>query len=86
MKKKRGHYCKICGDYKANEKVSGKGYAQHICKAFNYSTKFLKIIDINGVYRAIIPKGGGASLALSQDARLIFMRFHNKYRNDMLCI
>lgn len=31
--KKRGHYCKVCGEYKANEKFSGKGYAAHICKA-----------------------------------------------------
>ncbi len=29
----RGHYCKICGEYKANEKFSGKGHAAHICKA-----------------------------------------------------
>ena len=28
-----GHYCKICGEYKANEKFSGKGHAAHICKA-----------------------------------------------------
>lgn len=28
-----GHYCKICGKYKANEKFSGKGHAVHICKA-----------------------------------------------------
>ena len=28
-----GHYCKICGEYKANEKFSGKGHAVHICKA-----------------------------------------------------
>lgn len=27
-----GHYCKICGQYKANEKFSGKGHAAHICK------------------------------------------------------
>jgi len=38
MPKKRsnrphGHYCKICGEYKANEKFSGKGYAAHICKS-----------------------------------------------------
>ena len=38
MAKKRahrphGHYCKICGEYKANEKFSGKGHATHICKA-----------------------------------------------------
>ena len=31
--KSRGHYCKICGEYKANEKFSGKGHATHICKA-----------------------------------------------------
>ena len=30
--KKQGHYCKICGEYKANEKFSGKGHANHICK------------------------------------------------------
>ena len=29
----QGHYCKICGEYKANEKFSGKGHAVHICKA-----------------------------------------------------
>jgi len=28
-----GHYCKICGEYKANEKFSGKGHAAHICRA-----------------------------------------------------
>ncbi len=28
-----GHYCKTCGEYKANEKFSGKGHAAHICKA-----------------------------------------------------
>ncbi len=34
-KKKRtqGHYCKICEQYKANEKFSGEGHAAHICKA-----------------------------------------------------
>lgn len=31
--KKQGHYCKICGEYKANEKFSGKGHAAHICKS-----------------------------------------------------
>ena len=37
MSKKKNHphgnYCKICGEYKANEKFSGKGHAAHICKA-----------------------------------------------------
>ena len=32
-RKPHGHYCKICGEYKANEKFSGKGHATHICKA-----------------------------------------------------
>ncbi len=27
-----GHYCKVCGEYKANEKFSGRGHAAHICK------------------------------------------------------
>jgi hypothetical protein len=34
MKKKKpqGHYCRIRGQYKANEKFSGRGHAAHICK------------------------------------------------------
>ncbi len=31
--KKHGHYCKVCDQYKANEKFSGKGHAAHICKS-----------------------------------------------------
>ena len=30
--KTKGHYCKICGEYKANEKFTGKGHANHICR------------------------------------------------------
>ena len=30
--KKQGHYCKVCGRYRGNEKFSGKGHASHICK------------------------------------------------------
>ena len=30
--KKSGHYCKVCGRYRANEKFTGKGHATHICK------------------------------------------------------
>lgn len=29
----RGHYCKVCGEHKANEKFSGKGHTAHICKS-----------------------------------------------------
>jgi RimJ/RimL family protein N-acetyltransferase len=32
-KKRQGHYCKICGEIKANEKFSGRGHAIHICKS-----------------------------------------------------
>ena len=28
--KKHGHYCKLCGEYKANEKFSGKSHAAHM--------------------------------------------------------
>ena len=31
-KKRRGHYCYVCGEHKANEKFSGSGHAKHICK------------------------------------------------------
>lgn len=31
-KKRQGHYCHVCGRYRANEKFSGKGHARHICK------------------------------------------------------
>lgn len=31
-KKGFGHYCKICGERKANEKFNDKGHAVHICK------------------------------------------------------
>ncbi|MBP6491342.1 MAG: hypothetical protein KA282_00080 [Clostridia bacterium] len=33
MKKPHGHYCRICGQRKANEKFSGRGHAVHICMA-----------------------------------------------------
>ena len=30
--KPRGHYCWVCGQHKPNEKFSGRGHANHICK------------------------------------------------------
>lgn len=30
--KPHGHFCKVCGEHKANERFSGKGHAAHICK------------------------------------------------------
>ncbi len=32
MAKKQGHYCKVCGQHKSNESLSGKGHNAHICK------------------------------------------------------
>ncbi|MCC3359113.1 hypothetical protein [Bacillus sp. REN16] len=29
---KRGHYCKGCGDFLPNEKFSGRGHREHLCK------------------------------------------------------
>lgn len=34
-KKQQGHYCRVCGRYRANEKFTGKGHQQHICKDCN---------------------------------------------------
>lgn len=31
-KKNQGHYCRICGEYLPNERFTGKGHVQHICK------------------------------------------------------
>lgn len=32
-KKRQGHYCRVCGEIKANERFSGRGHAKHICKS-----------------------------------------------------
>jgi ribosome-binding protein aMBF1 (putative translation factor) len=32
MKKRRGHYCRICGSLKPNEAFSGKGHRVHVCE------------------------------------------------------
>ena len=32
MKKRRGHFCRICGNRKPNEAFSGKGHRTHVCK------------------------------------------------------
>ena len=29
----KGHYCKVCGTRKPNEKFSGKGHRIHVCKS-----------------------------------------------------
>lgn len=32
MKKRHGHYCRICGSLRPNEAFSGKGHQTHVCK------------------------------------------------------
>lgn len=34
-KKQQGHYCKVCGRFRASEKFGGKGHREHICKDCN---------------------------------------------------
>jgi hypothetical protein len=34
----RGHYCRVCGQHKANEKFTGGGHAAHVCKACQKKT------------------------------------------------
>lgn len=31
-RKQSGHFCRVCGRSRANEKFSGKGHAAHVCK------------------------------------------------------
>ena len=53
-KKQQGHYCRICGEYKANEKFNGKGHARHICKKCQSLPEEVKtdMIRCNEVERA----------------------------------
>ena len=32
MKRLRGHYCWVCGRIRANERFSGRGHRDHVCK------------------------------------------------------
>ena len=45
-KKHSGQYCQICGEYKANEKFSGKGHKQHICKTCMSASKEEKDLSL----------------------------------------
>jgi hypothetical protein len=64
MKKKhRGHYCKICGEHKANEKFSGKGHAKHICK----SCSALPVLRRNELQRINRILGVGMNFFIPKD-------------------
>ncbi len=49
----KGHYCKICDTYKANEKFIGKGHSNHICKscASKSPAKKSEDLTINKLHR-----------------------------------
>ncbi len=52
-----GHYCKICGEYKANEKFSGEGHAAHICKACSRLSAAEKVADTaREIYNICFPR------------------------------
>jgi len=42
-----GHYCRICGRTRANEKFSGKGHKNHVCK--DCSGKYGRKAKKNGI-------------------------------------
>jgi hypothetical protein len=55
-KQYRGHYCKVCGCIRPNERFSGKGHAAHICRTCDKKTKDeqneqIALIRICRVYR-----------------------------------
>lgn len=39
MKKRHGHYCRICGSNKPNEAFNGKGHRTHVCRACSCKPK-----------------------------------------------
>ena len=54
-KKYKGHYCKVCGEIKANEQFTGKGHANHICKKCSKKTgaQQAEEIAINRIYKLV---------------------------------
>ena len=59
--KPHGHYCKICGEYKANEKFSGKGHAAHIIRS-NHPNSSCFGWHTPGMVSEILPFGTAAGL------------------------
>lgn len=45
-KRRRGHYCKICSEYKSNESFSGKGHANHICRRCSKKSPAEQVADM----------------------------------------
>ncbi len=66
--KPQGHYCKVCGQYKANEKFSGKGHAAHICKAC------MSLSPAERSEQQTLNKIESAAFRLSNEAELKWLR------------
>lgn len=54
-KKQQGHYCRICGECKANEKFSGVGHSQHICKTCTSAVRNGNQIENNDILPELMP-------------------------------
>ena len=54
-KKYKGHYCKVCGEIKANEQFTGKGHTIHICKKCSKKNgaQQAEEIAINRIYKLV---------------------------------
>lgn len=65
--KKRGHYCKICGRYRANEKFSGKGHRQHICKECKRNPKIKEEITVTAKRSNVHMKAVKIKIAMFMD-------------------
>ena len=52
-KRYRGHYCKVCGQIRPNEKFNGKGHKNHICKICSKipAEQQAEKIIINNIFR-----------------------------------
>jgi hypothetical protein len=51
--KKRGHYCIGCGDYLPNEKFSGKGHRNHLCRECKRKGKTINSVSTSDYDRKL---------------------------------
>ena len=72
-----GHYCKICGLIRPNEKFSGKGHANHICKDCSKlpAEKKTALMTINRLY--------DLPYHMSRDQRAWLERCRKDHRDDV---
>jgi hypothetical protein len=78
-KKYRGHYCWICGEIRPNEKFSGSGHKNHICKKCTGKPKekIQRIKDEQFIYGILDQKN------ISKNNIEELDKIANKYRDDL---